>query len=335
LPCPLVDGPADRTAVITLRLMPPREPFPFPPLTDGDLSPGSGPGDIQELLQRDVQIVRWFIEKAGWTDRGIPPASALGEFLAASEAINLHGPSKTVEEVERENARHLLHFSASLVRLAWAIRALHGFPGLIDRVDASFIGAELLGSDTKEPGVEKVLPAGVGTIVFAGRLLQAGGGRVVSINGHHGVGHDIKWVSGAGDTFYIERKDRSYEAGLADTPEKRIGRVVAETRKAGLSMPQDLGAVRVLVVGFQHLVRRSEISLLHRGYEQALQREFGKGRVRSANLPHVVIVEHLGMEPKTGGEKLDSFSPHVLQVNPKKLMGRAVTVLWKAIGGRG
>jgi len=98
--------------------MPPREPFPFPPLADGDVTPGPGPGDMQELLQRDVSIVRWFIEKAGWTSRGIPPASALGEFLSASEAINLHGPSKTVEEVEHEDARHLLHFSATLGRLA-------------------------------------------------------------------------------------------------------------------------------------------------------------------------------------------------------------------------
>ncbi len=49
--------------------------FPFDPLPDGEVTPHAGKGDLQELLQRDVRIVRWFIEEAGWTTAGIRPGS--------------------------------------------------------------------------------------------------------------------------------------------------------------------------------------------------------------------------------------------------------------------
>ena len=248
--------------------------------------------------------------------------------------MDLNGPAKTVESIEREVAHHLLHASAALGRLAWAIRALHGNSGCIDRVDASYIDDELLGEDSKERGVERTLPAGIGTMVIAGRLVQAGRGRIISINGHRGIGHDIKWVTGADDTVYVERKDRSYEAGLADTPEKRIARVIRDTRNAGLTMPREHGAARVLLVGFQHLVRKGEAGLVDRGYAEALGREFGRGRVRHADLPHVVIAEHLGLEPKTGGDKYDFFSPHALSMKPRGLMYPVARLLAKALGAR-
>jgi hypothetical protein len=166
---------------------------PFDPLPVGEVTPHAGHGDLQQLLQRDVRIVRWFIEEAGWTTAGINPRSTLAAMLETAEKLNLNAPSiPPIESIEPETARHLLHAAAALVRLAWAIRALHGRSGAVDRVDASFINDELLGDDTKEQDVEKKLPAGVGTLVFAGRLLQAGGGRIVSINGKRGVGHDIR-----------------------------------------------------------------------------------------------------------------------------------------------
>ena len=309
-------------------------PFPFDPLPLGEVTPRPGPGDLQELLRRDVRIVRWFIEQAGWTSRPIRPGSSLGELLAVSDTLDLNGPAKPVESIEPEVARHLLHSSAALARLAWAIRALHGNGGFIDRVDASFINDELLGEDSKERGVERKLPAGIGTIVFAGRLVQAGRGRIISINGNGGVGHDIKWVTGTGDTVLVERKDRSYEAGLGDTPEKRIARVIQETRKAGLTMPRERGVARVLVVGFQHLVRQREAKRVDRGYYAALRSEFGRGRVRLADLPHVVIAEHLGLEPKTGGEKWDFFSPQPLNMKPREMMRRVGRLLVNALGRR-
>ena len=37
--------------------------FPFPGLPPGEVTPGPGPGDLQELLRRDVRIIRWFIEE--------------------------------------------------------------------------------------------------------------------------------------------------------------------------------------------------------------------------------------------------------------------------------
>jgi hypothetical protein len=306
-------------------------PFPFPPLPPGEVTTSTGPGDIQELLQRDIRIVRWFIER--WR-RTLDAASPLGRLLTLSEQADLKGPSKTIEELDREVARHGLYLGSTLVRVAWAVRALHGNGGAIDRVDGTFIDDELLGEDSKQRDIERKLPAGVGTLVFAGRLVQAGQGRILSINGHRGVGHDIKWVTGQGDTVYVERKDRSYEAGLADTPEKRVLRVVAETRKAGLAMPRERGAARVLVVGFQHLVPKREQKHVERGYSEALRSEFGRGRVRGADLPNIVIVEHLGLEPKIGGAKLDFFSPHALSMKPRELMFRVGSLLAKALGAR-
>lgn len=307
--------------------------FPFDSLPEGEVTPRPGPGDLQELLQRDIRIVRWFIEEAGWTGRRVTPGSTLGQLLAASEKVNMYGAATSLEAMAPEAARHGLHLTVGLVRLAWAIRALHRQGGALDRVDASFINDELLGNDSRERDAERTLPAGIGTMVFAGRLVQAGRGRI-SINGHGGVGHDLKWVTGSGDTVYVERKDRSYEAGLADTPEKRIRRVIQETRDAGLNMPRERHAARVLVVGFQHLVRKREAGQVDRGYQEALEREFGGGRVRHADLPNFVVVEHLGLEPRTDGAKYDFFSPQVLAMKPRETMRRVGRLLMTALGRR-
>jgi len=85
----------------------------------------------------------------------------------------LKGPAKTVDELDREVARHGLHLSAALVRLAWAVRALHGNGGAVDRIDGSFIDDEVMGEDTAQPDAERKLPGGIGTLVFAGRLVLA------------------------------------------------------------------------------------------------------------------------------------------------------------------
>ncbi len=239
--------------------------FPFPPLPEGEVTPWPGPGDRQELLQRDVRIARWFI-KERW-GRKFNPASSLGHLLTLSEQLDLRGPTKTVDELDREVARHGLHLSAALVRLAWAVRALHGNGGAVDHVDGSFIDDEVMGEDTKQPDAERRLPGGIGTLVFAGRLVQAGGGRILSINGKGVPGHDIRWVTKLGDTVLVEQKDRSYEAGLGDTPEKRIKR--------------------------------------DRGHTAGLLEVFGGGAVPLDDLPHVVIVEHLGLEPETGRREVE------------------------------
>jgi hypothetical protein len=131
-------------------------------------------------------------------------------------------------------------------------------------------------------------------------------------------GHDIRWVTKLGDTVLVERKDRSYEAGPGGTPEKRIKRVVAEVRNAAATMPRDPpGAGRVLMVGFQHLVPEREAGDVDRGSTAGLKEAFGGGAVPLDDLPHVVIVEHLGLEPKTGGQKWDFFSPQPLNPEPR------------------
>lgn len=114
---------------------------------------------MQQLLQRDVRIVRWFVEER-WGRRP-KPESTLGQLLAISEKLDLNGPTESVESIEPEVARHLLHASAALGRLAWAIRALHG-NAAIDLVDGSFIDDEVMGEDTKQPDVERRLPGGIG-----------------------------------------------------------------------------------------------------------------------------------------------------------------------------
>jgi hypothetical protein len=220
------------------------------------------------------------------------------------------------------------------VRLAWAVRALHGNGGAVDRIDGSFIDDEVMGEDTSQPDAERKLPGGIGTLVFAGRLVQAGGGRILSIHGKGVPGHDIRWVTKHGDTVLVERKDRSYEAGLADRPEWRVARVIQETRKAGLNMPRERGAARVLVVGFQHLVRKQEARRVDRGYAEGLKREVLGGRVRLDDLPHLVIAEHLGLEPKTSGDRFDYFSPQPLNMKPRDFMRRVGRLLALALGMR-
>lgn len=303
-------------------------PFPFDPLPVGEVTPHPGPGDMQENLLRDVRIVRWFIE--AWARR-FKPGSTLGQFLALSEQVDLKSLGKTVDELDREVARHALHLSATLVRLAWAVRALHGRDGALDNIDGSFIDDEVMGEDSKQRDAERRLPGGVATLVFAARLVQGGGGRILSINGKGVPGHDIRWRTQFGDLVLVERKDRSYEAGLGDTAERRIKKVIAEVRNAADTMPREPGAARVLVVGFQHLVRESEAEAVDKGYDAALKEAFGGGEVPLGVLPHVVIIEHLGLEPKTSGEKWNFFSPQPLNPEPT-FMARVAPLLVKALG---
>src|SRR5713101_6164721 len=98
-------------------------PFPFPPLPRGEIRPSPGPGDPQQLLQRDIQIVRWFIEDR--ESRRIKP-SPLADLLEAHAQMDLNGPSRPIEDVPAQSAQFTLHATAHFFRLAWAIRALYG-----------------------------------------------------------------------------------------------------------------------------------------------------------------------------------------------------------------
>jgi hypothetical protein len=303
--------------------------FPFLRLPPGEVTPQAGPGDRQSLLERDIQIVRWFIRDR-W-GRKLNPDSPLGDLLIKSEEVNMNEEAISVDAMERESARYGLHLTVSLLRLAWAIRALHGSGGRVDMVDGSFIDDELLGADSTQPDAERLLPGGVGTLVFAGRLVQAGGGRILSVNGKRGRGHDIRWRTTLGDTVLVERKDRSYEAGLTDTQEKRAFRVVEAVMNAGVKMPRERGAARVLVVGFQHLVREDEAKDVDATYEAALKMALAREDVAVAQLPHLVVAEHLGLEPKAGGERFNFFSPQPLNPEPW-FMDRVAPLLAKALG---
>ncbi|MHB8879270.1 MAG: hypothetical protein ACYC8T_36705 [Myxococcaceae bacterium] len=286
------------------------------------MTPGPGPGDIQQLLQRDCAIIRWFIEvREGHQFK----ASPLRDYLEVCERADLKQPSKKIEDIPEETARYYLHLSAAFTRLAWAIRALYGNES-VERVDGSFITDELLGEDNKQPGVEHKLPGGIGTLVFAGRLMQAGGGRVC-INGKRVPGHDIRWTTADGDLVLVERKDRSYEAGLKDTAETRALRVIDEVERAHI--PIEPGAARLLVVAFQHFVRRIETADTDRAYEIALGNAFRRAALTAP--PHIVVVEHLGMDVRTHGEKSNFFSPIAVKWEPW-LANRILPSVARAIG---
>lgn len=180
----------------------------------------------------------------------------------------------------------------------------------MEQIHASFVRDELLGADTKQRSAEYALPAGVGTMMLAARLTKAGGGRV-TIHGSGVAGHDIRWITRSSDLVLAERKDRSYDAGLRDSPEKRVRRVQDEVRKS--KIPTDPGACRILSVGFQHLVTAAKTPAWDRLYARALK-PFKLSRERK-RLPHFILVEHLGLEARTAGEKSNFFWPHAIHWN--------------------
>src|SRR5258708_28717660 len=76
-------------------------------------------------------------------------------------------------------------------------------------------------------------------------------------------------------------------------------------------IPTEPGGARILMVGFQDLVRQSEMDVVDPLYQRALERELPEEARQ--DLPHAVVVEHFGMEPRTGGEKSNFFSPPPLK----------------------
>ncbi len=275
-------------------------------------------------------------------------ASPLGQLLDLYAQADRNAEARPFEQIPVEQSQHLLHLVAQFERLAWAIRALYGREGRVDRMDASFVRAEVLAADTKERDADRVLPGGIGTMMIAGRLVQAGGGSV-SVYGNQVAGHDIRWRTATGDLVLVERKDRPYEPGLSDTRKRRVRRVIEEVKKARI--PGEPRACRVLSVGFQHLVRGAEMPQLDKYYQRVLRKEFSGGvlcrlirtlRARGrknappANPPHVVIIEHLGLEPVPGGERNDFFSPQPINLDLRKLspeMERVLPLLMRALIG--
>lgn len=284
-----------------------KTPFPFSSPPKGEVSPRPEPGHWYDLVRRDSEIIRWFVEDHMGLQFG---ASPLGDLLALYAQVEPNAPSPAIEKMTPESARFGLHITAQFARLAWAIRVLYGNRA-VEQIDASFVTHEVLDADTKQRGVERKLPGGIGTVMFAARLVQAGGGQV-RINGNQVAGHDIRWVTRDGDLVLVERKDRSYEAGLTDTTQKRVRRVIDEANSARI--PALPGACRILTVGFQHLVGDAASEEIDRAYQTAVEEAFENAP--KVDLPHVVVVEHLGLEPRTGGERSDFFSPQPIHLDP-------------------
>ena len=279
-------------------------------------------------MRQDADVVRWFIEKR-W-ELEVDASSPLGEMLAMAEKFDPTTDSPALETLPADWVHHQLHVVGALWRLAWGIRALHGTPDIEFDVHASFINDELQGTDSKQRWHARKLPAGVSTLFFAGRLAHMCGGRTIRISGNQVVGHDIRWVTPQSHLVLIERKDRSYEPGLNDSDASRIQRVLDDTNAGGRKIPLEPGAARILMVGFQHLVRPEEKDALGESYVRAMQTTFG--RDHSVDLPDCVIVEHFGIEAKTGGQKTDFWCP--LPLRRREEFRRIWPLILNAIGSQ-
>jgi hypothetical protein len=302
-------------------------PFPYAALPKGEFHPRRDSLHWHDLVQRDVQIIRWFIQdEMGLKFEESPLKHVLDIYIQVDPNVVV----PAFDDIPVKRSRHGLHFSAQFERLAWAIWVLYGNDA-VERMDGSFVRREIMSTDTKEAGAEQVLPAGVGTIVFAARLVQAGAGRVC-IYGNQVAGHDIRWVTKDGDLVLVERKDRPYEPGLKDTPAARARWLIDKVSQTKIPN-DDPGAFRVLTVGFQSLVRKAETEQMDKHYERALQDAF-KDKTRP-DLPHVVIIEHLGLQPRAGGEHSNFFSPQPLKLSPDKMSPqeeRVARLLVRALG---
>jgi len=300
-------------------------PFPYPALPKGEFHPRRDLDHWHALVQRDARIVRWFIEDEMGLEFGDSP---LAEFIGAYDQADPNIVVPAFESIPLEQRRHFLHGSAQFERLAWAIWVLYGSDA-VEQMDGSFVRYEVLGADN--PQADRKLPGGIGTLHIAARLVQAGGGRV-SVYGNKVEGHDIRWVTGDGDVVLVERKDRAYEAGLTDTAEKRARRIIEEIN--GSHIPDEPGAFRVLMVGFPHLVLSADTEQTDKSYQRAIEEEF-KG-LPMDGLPHVVLIEHLGLEAeRSGGERNNFFSPQPINLKLNQMGAkteRALRLLARALG---
>jgi hypothetical protein len=288
--------------------------FPFPPIPLGQVVPEPEGGSMRSRVERDVNVVRWLVEEE--CRASMPAGAPLTRTMALSMAADWETEGPNIDQLNPADAHHGVHLTFQLQLLAWSIRALYGRPRRVLRIDKSFVADELLGSDTKERDAERTLAGGVGTMAFAARLVQAAGGRICSINGKQGVGHDLRWETEAGDVVLIERKDRAYEPGLGDQQQWREARVVRLARAS--KFPDVKGAALVLVVGFAHHVRAEQFETVDKGYQAALRSEFGDGR-SPENRPHFVVAEHLGLEATRGGAKAYFWVPALLKPDDRIL----------------
>ncbi|HET7786485.1 MAG TPA: hypothetical protein VFL36_10965 [Myxococcales bacterium] len=284
-------------------------------------------GHWHDLVQRDVQIIRWFVQdEMGLKFEESPLKDALDIYVQVDPNIVV----PAFDDIPVKRSQHGLHFSAQFERLAWAIWVLYGNDA-VERIDGSFVRREIMSTDSKERGAEQVLPAGVGTMVFAARLVQAGGGRVC-LYGNQVEGHDIRWVTDDRDLVLVERKDRPYEPDLNDTPAKRSRWIIGKVNDTKIPTDEP-GAFRVLSVGFQSLVRKTETEEIDKHYERALQEAFSDKP--KSDLPHVVIIEHLGLEPRAGEDHSNFFSPQPLNLSRDQMdakQKRVLRLLVRAIG---
>jgi len=245
------------------------------------------------------------------------------------ERLDGSEPSKTVEELEPLTAEHSFHLTSSVQRLASSVRALRD-RNAFKEVHASFITKEILGVDNTERCVERSLPGGIGTITFAAPLAQAGGG-VVELMGATSKGLDLRWTSPTDDVVLVERKDRSLDVSMRDTDAKRALRLTSTAR--AMQVPDTPNALRVVLVGFRHLVLKADQGPLDCVYQDTIVREFGN-RPIEAHLPHIAIAEHLGFELKTGGSKNDFWSPQPIGSACDELDARFIRLIADACRGK-
>jgi len=87
---------------------------------------------------------------------------------------------------------------------------------------------------------------------------------------------------------------------------------------------------------FQNLVLAADTEETDKYYQRALEEEFKE--TPKADLPHLVLIEHLGLEAeRRGGERNNFFSPQPLNLNLDEMdpkMDRVARLLARALGAR-
>jgi len=219
-----------------------QEYCPSPPLPDGQVWLPK----IDPAIQ--LENLRWFIEsKNGMT---IPPKCPLSRALALVE--NRHNPPLPSSLAE---AVYLVRLVQAFRFADWGINALFAQQTDPTRhveavVHETFINAELFAADSSQAWHTLRHPLGIGTLYTAGRLVQGGRKGRITISGNKVEGYDINYESPLGPML-IERKDRAYEPGLNDTPQKQLEIVLEQIELKGPKIPRQ-GPARILSLGFWH-----------------------------------------------------------------------------------
>ncbi len=251
--------------------------------------------EIRPGYQGEPRNLEWWVQRE--LKCPIPPGSLVGKFI---EFRRNPGPAPTDagEALHRTRLEHGLKIADWSVRVLYAAQQDPRYHVKVS-VDATFLTKELLGVDNPDAAYQQPnsittlytaarLVAG-GRLVLIRRTLRAKSAGAIEITGNGKGGYDIFYDSPMGP-MTVECKQRSFEAGLRDTPPDQSRYVVHKIAEASPKLPHKKGA-RILVIGFQTgaapLVLSQQQAEM---YQRAVFNEFLK--TNDPDWPDCIIVEH-------------------------------------------